>query len=69
MSDDHRDFRHIGLAIVLMVAFAVSAIWLRDVGYRWIGQVLMAGCIVSFGFTLTIFSRFLRRHGRNGDGD
>ena len=67
MSDDHRDFRHIGMAMVVMLAFAVLAIWQRDSGHRVIGQLLMAGCIVSFGFTLTVFSRFLRRHGTKGD--
>lgn len=69
MSDDHRDFRRISSAVLLMVVFAVLAIVLRDAGYRLFGLVLMAACIVSFGFTLTTFSRFLRRHANNGNDD
>jgi uncharacterized membrane protein len=69
MSDDHQDFRRIGIAVLLMLALAVLAIGFRDAGHRWVGQLLMAGCIVSFGFTLTVFSRFLRRHGNRIDND
>lgn len=69
MSADHRDFRRIGTAVLLMFAFAVLAVVCRDAGYRPIAFLLMAGCIASFGFTLTTFSRFLRRHGSQGDGD
>jgi len=69
MSEDHRDFRQIGIAVLMMLAFAVAGIVLRDAGYRSIGYLLMAGCIVSFGFTLTVFSRFLRRHAGEGADD
>lgn len=69
MSEDHRDFRRIGTTVLLMLAFAVLAIVLRDAGYRSVAFLFMAGCIASFGFTLTIFSRFLRRHGGEGKGD
>lgn len=69
MSADHRDFRRISIAALLMVAFALLAIVFRDAGYRLFGLVLMAACIVSFGFTLTVFSRFLRRHANDGNDE
>ena len=64
MSEDHRDFRRIGTAVLLMLVFAVLALALRDAGHRSIALLCMAGCIASFGATLTTFARFLRRHGR-----
>jgi len=69
MSDDQRDFRHICVAVLVMLVFAVLALMARDAGYRLVGQSLMAGCIASFGFTLTTFSRFLRRHGSREHDD
>lgn len=68
-SEDHRDFRHISIAIVLMLGFAAAAVVLRDTGYRALGQAAMAACIVSFGFSLSTFSHFLRRHRADGSSD